>query len=95
MAHRDRRDDAGTNTIATLSVSRLEDDLRVTAFQLTNHLGHFLIERELLFTIVRALAQHERLDDGPQNILGQLRMRYDDGLTGGRREVLGNIAHGV
>lgn len=60
---------------------RIEQDLRIAAFELAQHAGDFLVERDFPFPVIGSLAKHERFDDRPQNVRSEFRMRYHDRLT--------------
>lgn len=60
----------------------VERDLRFAPFELANHLCNLLIEREFLFTVIRPLTQHERLDNTSQCLRRERRVGDYDRVFG-------------
>ena len=52
--------------------ARVKDDLRLTAVELAQDVRNFLLEGELLLTVIGAFAQHKRFDDASQEVGRQL-----------------------
>ena len=56
---------------------RVEDNARLAALELAQHMPDFLLQRDFPLPIVRPLSQHERFDHALQRSLGQLAVRDD------------------
>src|SRR5690349_2163808 len=57
----------------------VEDDLGLAPLQLSTHLQHLGLERDVALAIVRAFAQHEGLDHAGECVGRELGVRYHDG----------------
>src|SRR6188472_291595 len=69
---------------------RVKQDLGFTSFELAADLLNFAFERHVSFAVVRAFAQHERLDNAVQCVGRKFRVRHHDGRQ--RRIVFHQVA---
>src|SRR6266850_4201029 len=59
---------------------RIEHDLRLCPLELAIHMSQLLLQRELAFSVIRALPEHKGLYDAAQRVGGQLRVGNEHGL---------------